>query len=169
MDDTAFENMIVPFDQGAEEPNEEQIDEDTVEGQAEIAAEALPQARVLGAPKSPTREEYVEHSVSHIPHQPWCAHCVRSRGREAAHRKLEGERRTPNVISFDYCFVDDVGQNVQERGALGTLTVGVDHDTGLGFACQSRQKGKKDAYCALYPRPWNSELHSTVGRRAGDS
>ena len=59
----------------------------------------------------PTRSEYMDHCVTHYPFRAWCRHCLEGRGREFGHSHQNGlkdEQSTP-VISFDYCFVGDVG------------------------------------------------------------
>ena len=33
-------------------------------------------ARVLAAPRTPTKAEREEHDVSHVPYRPWCRFCV---------------------------------------------------------------------------------------------
>ena len=60
----------------------------------------------------PTRSEYMDHCVTHYPFRAWCRHCLEGRGREFGHdqhRGVKDERMTP-VISFDYCFISDVGR-----------------------------------------------------------
>ena len=37
-------------------------------------------ARVLAAPRTPTKAEREEHDVSHVPYRPWCRFCVVGRG-----------------------------------------------------------------------------------------
>ena len=64
----------------------------------------------------PTRSEYLDHCVTHYPFRAWCKHCLEGRGREFGHDKSRGakdERATP-VISFDYCFISDVGEITTE-------------------------------------------------------
>ena len=48
-------------------------------------------ARVLAAPRTPTKTDREEHDVSHVPCRPWCRLCVMGRGLE---RRLtqSGER-----------------------------------------------------------------------------
>ena len=64
----------------------------------------------------PTRSEYLDHCVTNYPFRAWCKHCLEGRGREFGHDKSRGdkdERATP-VISFDYCFISDVGEITTE-------------------------------------------------------
>ena len=41
----------------------------------------------LNDPKEPSEQEKKEHEMTHLPFRSWCRHCVRGRGKEAAHRK----------------------------------------------------------------------------------
>ena len=64
----------------------------------------------------PTLSEYTDHCVTHYPFRAWCKHCLEGRGREFGHennRGIKDERMTP-VVSFDYCFVSDVGEITTE-------------------------------------------------------
>ena len=59
----------------------------------------------------PTPSEYADHCITHYPFRVWCKHCLEGRGREFAHEHHRGDKdaRSLPVISFDYCFVGDVG------------------------------------------------------------
>ena len=59
----------------------------------------------------PTRSEYLDHCITHYPFRVWCKHCLEGRGREFAHEHHRGDKdaRSIPVISFDYCFISDVG------------------------------------------------------------
>ena len=76
-----------------------------------IAADEQEQAEmplVLPQVYQPTRSEYLDHCVSHYPFRAWCRHCLQGRG-------LKDERCTP-IVSFDYCFVSDIGDVTDEKG-----------------------------------------------------
>lgn len=45
------------------------------------------------APREPSKEERDEHCLTHLPYRSWCRHCVRGRGREWPHRKVEEDVR----------------------------------------------------------------------------
>ena len=49
-------------------------------------------ARVLAAPRTPTKAEREEHDVSHVPCRPWCRFCVMGRELERRHPTSSGER-----------------------------------------------------------------------------
>ena len=48
-------------------------------------------ARVLVAPRTPTKAEQEEHDVSHVPYRPWCRFCVMG-GLERRHLTQSGDR-----------------------------------------------------------------------------
>ena len=84
---------------------EEQIDAVDEEEQARV-----PQS--LPSVYQPTRSEFLGHCVTHYPFRAWCRHCLEGRGREFGHDSSRGEKdaRATPVISFDYCFISDVGE-----------------------------------------------------------
>eukprot|EP00972_Heterocapsa_arctica_P053459 7873940-Heterocapsa_arctica.AAC.1 len=54
-------------------------------------------------PTPPSATELERHALTHVPYAPWCSTCVKSRGRDDAHRKLQ-QRRGPEVVQCDYTF-----------------------------------------------------------------
>jgi hypothetical protein len=74
------------------------IDEDETE-------EAIP-LKPLPQPNVPSKAEYDRHQITHLPYRSWCPHCIRGRGKNAAHRKLDKEIvRTIPRLCVDYSFV----------------------------------------------------------------
>ena len=132
------------FDQNLEEEIDAGVRHPEEQLEAEVKEEGPPRAVPVKTPKTPTREEHAEHSLHHAVYEPWCEHCVRARGREDRHGTVPIEKKTENVVSMDYGFVDDVGRNVNERGAAGTLLVTLDHDTVYCFSTMVRRKGRQD-------------------------
>ena len=60
-------------------------------------------ARVLAAPRTPTKTEPKEHDVSHVPYRPWCRFCVMGRGLERRHLTQGGDRDGDRPrVSADY-------------------------------------------------------------------
>ncbi len=47
-----------------------------------------------------------DHNLTHLPFRSWCRHCVRGRGNELPHKKLQDE---PGMIELhaDLCFLGD--------------------------------------------------------------
>ena len=72
----------------------------------------------LTSPYTPTRQERMEHELTHIPYRSWCDHCVRGKCAAMAHRKstLEDDRKIP-VVGVDYAFLkrsDETGDVISE-------------------------------------------------------
>ena len=66
--------------------------------------------RIPTNPSDPTPEERERHNKTHVPHRPWCAICIKARGREDKHysqTKQEMEMGLPRV-DLDYAQVEDV-------------------------------------------------------------
>ena len=73
-------------------------------------------AKSLTLPKAPTNVAEVKaHSVTHMPHRDWCAHCVRGRGRAARHFNESDAAELPR-LSTDYLFP---GQKEDKRPLTG--------------------------------------------------
>ena len=91
--------------------------DDEVEMEAEPEVEAgVRRPAKMSDPKEPSAEERTEHDMSHLPFRNWCRHCVRGRGKEAAHKRQEGPGEIPEV-HFDFAFMGD------ENGAGNTVTM----------------------------------------------
>ena len=74
------------------------------------------------APKKPTKREVEEHEVLHERYEAWCRHCVRGRGRNRPHRRVERNKenedeRVPR-ISMDY---NSVSENDEKVGTWLTM------------------------------------------------
>ena len=61
-------------------------------------------ARPLPTPEMPTRSEFEDHRVTHVPYRSWCNHCNEGCGREAGHSRQNNEGRRVSTVSFDYTF-----------------------------------------------------------------
>ena len=68
---------------------DEPVDPDGLGGEV---TDTVGTARVLAAPRTPTKAERVEHDVSHVPYRPWCRFCVMGRGLERRHLTQSGHR-----------------------------------------------------------------------------
>ena len=87
-------------------PCEDEIVADNEEGEQAAVPNCLPSVY------QPTRSEYLDHCVTHYPFRAWCKHCLEGRGREFGHEAGRGDKdpRACPVVSFDYCFLSDVGE-----------------------------------------------------------
>ena len=57
----------------------------------------------------PTKEEALQHELTHIPFRTWCPHCVRGKCRNPPHKKIpqgRKEERAIPTVSMDYMFMD---------------------------------------------------------------
>ena len=83
------------------DPIDEELDEE-VEEEAE-------RQRPFRDPGMPSRQEILEHNLTHIPPRPWCPHCVRGKGKDSPSLRLRGEFAESLVprIRLDYCFLNE--------------------------------------------------------------
>ena len=84
----------------AEEDEDEGVEEENNEGRVAIGRKS---------PKDPTKKDREEHELIHTPYRSWCEHCVRSRARNAHHRKRAPDDPLEEVIlprvHMDYSFM----------------------------------------------------------------
>ena len=62
------------------------------DGLGEEVTDTVGTARVMAAPRTPTKTEREEHDVSHVLYRPWCRFCVMGRGMERRHLTQSGDR-----------------------------------------------------------------------------
>jgi hypothetical protein len=67
-------------------------------------------------PKEPSKEEKLEHEMTHLPYRSWCRHCVRGRGKQMPHREGAQESMMSEV-HMDYGFLG------KEDEALKTIPI----------------------------------------------
>ena len=84
--------------------------------------------RVSRAPEEPSLEERARHEITHLPYQPWCAWCVKVKGRAKLH--LQRPVESVKVLDFemDFCFLLQDPKRRREPGdqAWATTLVMVD-------------------------------------------
>ena len=100
----------------------------THEGDAEEFGSLKP--KTLPTPYTPSKQERLEHELTHVPFRSWCPHCVGGKAVAMGHygrrSEVEDERRIP-VIGLDYAFLQksdnqDDGEKV-EIGEVTTLVM----------------------------------------------
>jgi hypothetical protein len=87
----------------------------------------------LGEPREPTAEERKEHEMTHLPYRNWCRHCVRGRGKEAAHCRQDAVEGALHELHFDFAFMGEEDEPkkcvtmlvVRERRSRMTLATAV--------------------------------------------
>ena len=88
------------------------IDDDIIAG--EVDADGVVKPNLLNAPYSPSRQERMEHEVTHLPFRSWCEHCVRGKSNSRGHYKHSDEPSSVPVIGFDYAFLSK--ENTEDDG-----------------------------------------------------
>ena len=85
-----------------EEMQEEEEDEESKADEGRVSVGR-------NSPKTPTKLEREEHARTHCPYRNWCEHCVKSRARNAPHRKSGVEEPLEEVtvprVHLDYFFM----------------------------------------------------------------
>ena len=92
--------------------------------------------RKLPDPKLPTPEEVERHFLQgHLPYRNLCPVCVKSKGKDEAHKRDSGNSRGLPEYSFDYCFPGD------EMGFKWVVLVGKERSSGSWMATAVPMKG----------------------------
>ena len=63
---------------------------------------------LMAAPVQPTKEEWEQHVITHLPFRAWCPHCIRGRGLNAPHHRVPEEDKQGGevaYVSLDYGFM----------------------------------------------------------------
>ena len=60
----------------------------------------------MSDPMQPTEQEKGDRELTHLPYRSWCRHCVRGRGKTAAHKKQAGTGCL-HELHFDYAFLGE--------------------------------------------------------------
>ena len=125
-------------------PAETRSEVDSVDGGGDTNdEEEVKEARIaIGrkSPKDPTRKEREEHELTHMPFRSWCEDCVKSRARNAHHRKRVEKDPLDEVkvarVHMDYFFMF----REDESASSNPLFVMADEKSGARYA---RAVGKK--------------------------
>ena len=120
-------------------------------------------AHEVPKPPMPTAEEVARHNLTHLPSATWCEHCVRGKGKEAAHfRRPEKERA---VVQMDFSYLKADGSEAVEDPAEVVLTV-VDCQTGLCHAMSLPAKNFEKNYVVKTIKEFVAQLgHSSLAIR----
>ena len=71
-------------------------------------SEEAAKVRLLPSPTPPSRQEMLEHNISHMPFRSWCPHCVAGKAKANKHVHTGGlEASETPVVSMDYMFMGD--------------------------------------------------------------
>ena len=103
----------------------ENVDEDMddqMEDEGENDAITKAPIRTATDPGCPTTEELNEHYLTHLPHRSWCPVCIKARGKEDPHMKVDKSKRIYEkpTVCFDY---KSFGQEQDTDDKITTLIV----------------------------------------------
>ena len=94
----------------AMEDQDEQVLESDGERDPELAGEDLgtERPRVIRNPQAPSRQEVIEHNITHCPFRSWCPECVMGKSKCDPHTTTsqDSERGVP-LVAMDYAFMSD--------------------------------------------------------------
>ena len=69
-------------------------------------------AKVLPSPVPPSRQEMLEHNITHTPYRSWCPHCVAGKAKCMKHSQGQGlEHHEIPVVCMDYMFMGDKSED----------------------------------------------------------
>ena len=55
-------------------------------------------------PREPSKEERVQHGMTHLPYRSWCRHCVRGRGKQMPHQ-AGSQEMSMSEVHMDFAFL----------------------------------------------------------------
>ena len=102
-----------------------------------LQQESEREASSPSVPRQPSEAEIRTHRLTHLPYQPWCAHCVSSKGVQSKHSKKEHADAGVSVVSTDFFFT------TRGDGEQLTCLAVRDRDTGLCLCIPTPAKGGK--------------------------
>ena len=92
-------------------------------------------AKGMKAPQQPTRQERLEHELTHLPYRSWCPICVKSKGRTNNHPKQASKQP---VIQVDFTYMKAFG----DKQVLPVLTA-IDVESGMAMAVLVQDKNQQ--------------------------
>ena len=97
--------------------------------QADRDEERARAAKTLPTHEAPSAELRARHEITHLLFAPWCAECIRGRGRDVSHQKVTSHDGPP-AVELDYSFV----RSGVRGDALVTLLLAMRKEVGYGLA-----------------------------------
>ena len=96
-------------------------------------------------PEPPSQVERELHELTHLPYTPWCESCVRGRGKDLPHRKVEPpEKILLPMVCLDWFVAassDEAGR--KSEGTTDVLLM-IDAETGYVAAIPAKSKGAEN-------------------------
>ena len=88
---------------------DEQMDSSTNYALGDIEeGEESQKVKTLPSPSPPSRQEMLEHNITHWPFRSWCNHCIAGKAKANKHSPTGGMSQSEvPVVSMDYAFKGD--------------------------------------------------------------
>ena len=120
------------------------------EEETHVSEESAP-AKPLRSPSAPSRQEMLEHSLTHYPFRSWCPFCVMGKSKASNHSSTGGvEESEVPVVAFDYAFMNDRNVRHNEEDPKPE-NAGTEIDDGVMKILVSHDSKSKS--CAAIPVP----------------
>ena len=110
--------------------------------------------KLLPSPSPPSRQEMLEHNLTHWPFRSWCKHCVAGKAKATKHSQSGATAASEvPVISMDYAFMGDKDNEDTEAKAMDA-----EADFEFNDADESKSKilvirDSKSRVCTAIPVP----------------
>ena len=108
----------------------------------------------LKSPAAPSRQEVLEHDITHYPFRSWCSHCVRWKCKSSKHSATgRGEESEVQIVGFDYAFLcesnrkHEDGDDEAEELESAMLKVLVGHDSKAMYGVHSNPSASERHRC----------------------
>ena len=96
----------------------------------------------LAGPEPPSQVERELHELTHLPYAPWCESCVRGRGKDVPHRRVEPpERRLLPMVCLDWFVATSSDEEGRKSEGTTDVLLMTDAETGYIAAIPAKSKG----------------------------
>ena len=75
------------------------------------------------APYVPTRQERLEHEVTHVPYRSWCEHCVKGKAKSTPHKHEANRVEGIPVIGLDYYSMSKKDEDQEYKSEVTVLSM----------------------------------------------
>ena len=82
--------------------------------------------RAPSVPYTPSKQERMEHDLTHVPYRSWCPHCVRGKAIALGHyvKKNEDESdKKITLVALDYAFLQKTDADEEQSNEITTMVV----------------------------------------------
>ena len=125
---------------GAEERSEGDVADSEHE---DLAEHCVVRPKLLTSPNPPSKQERLEHEISHLPYRTWCPHCVRGKARCNDHKtRDDDEDRNVPTIGLEYAFLTKSVENHPCRDELTIIVAKqLQEQKRISYSCSPQGQG----------------------------